>query len=127
MPQTDKQLKGAWGENKATKFLMGQGYEIVEKNFRIEKIGEIDIIAWHTKRHFGKTLCFIEVKTRGSFDGSAERSVDYAKLQKLFRAARVYCMREHINSEKTPIQFEQISIYTQDGEPEVRHYVIPVD
>lgn len=127
MPQTDKQIKGEWGEDHAQKFLVNNGYEIIECNFRAGQMGEIDIIAWHKKSHFGKTLCFIEVKTRKFDDGSAERAVDFRKQGHIFRVARAYCIDRGINTDRTPIQFEQISIYTRDGESEIRHYVIPVE
>ena len=73
MSQTKKQEIGAWGEDIAVRMLSEKGYEIVDRNFEIRE-GEIDIIAWHEKPYFGRTLCFIEVKTRGGEQGSAERA-----------------------------------------------------
>jgi len=90
MPRTEKQKKGAWGEEKAASFLKQKGYEIVERNFKIHKVGEVDVIAYHNEHYFGKTLCFIEVKTRDKDDGSAQRAVGKSKLQKMFAAAKIY-------------------------------------
>ncbi|WP_069188619.1 YraN family protein [Candidatus Terasakiella magnetica] len=58
----DKKLNavrfGQWGEGLACLSLRLKGYKILKRNFR-SAVGEIDIIA---KK--GKTLCFIEVKSR---------------------------------------------------------------
>lgn len=125
--QTQKQLTGTWGEDEAAHFLQEKGYDIVERNFRT-RLGELDIIAWHEKPHFGNTLCFVEVKTRSSGTGSAERSVGKSKLHHLFQAARAFCMLKQINIEQTPIQFEQISIYGNFGSIEsLSHYILPVE
>lgn len=129
MSQTDKQKAGAWGEERAALFLADQGYEIVERNFHFKHC-ELDIIAWHKKYHHGRTLCFIEVKTRADAgDGSAERATGREKLAHLLRAAQAYCLEHQIDIERTPIQFEQVSVYTScdTHRPQFRHYVIPVE
>jgi putative endonuclease len=53
---------GSYGESLAKRYLETQGYRILEKNFR-NKLGEIDLIAQD-----GKTICFVEVKTRLSLE-----------------------------------------------------------
>lgn len=126
--KTQKQLFGAWGEEQAARFLSTKGYDIVDRNFRA-KGGEIDIIAWHTKERWGKTLCFVEVKTRRDGYGTAERATGYAKQQHLLHAARQYCVTRNISLDSTPIQFEQVSVYTKTGAgaPVFRWYVIPIE
>ncbi len=125
--KTQKQLIGTWGEDYAVQFLQKKRYTIIERNFRIRS-GEIDIIAWNEKKHFGKTLCFIEVKTRSYGQGSAERATGKQKLQNLFVAARTFCLREKINMDTTPIQFEQVSVYGKEDKVErVDLYVIPIE
>lgn len=125
--KTQKQVTGQWGEDEASQFLQDQGYDIVERNFRT-RMGELDIIAWHTKPHFGKTLCFVEVKTRASGEGSAERATGASKLSNLFAAARAYCLKNTINTETTPIQFEQVSIYgSNDHIEQILHHIIPIE
>ncbi len=126
MSQTKKQEIGAWGEDIAVRMLSEKGYEIVDRNFEIRE-GEIDIIAWHEKPYFGRTLCFIEVKTRGGEQGSAERATGKEKLGNIKQAAIAYCLQHTINRENTPIQFEQVSIYgSPKGLKDVRHYEIPM-
>ncbi len=121
--QTDKQRRGNWGEAIAVSFLLEKNYEIVMRNYRIRE-GEIDIIAWKNVSPFGKTLCFIEVKTRGTMDGSAERAVGQSKLSRMMKTAHIYCMRQGIEIDSTPIQFEQVSVY---GRNKIYHYEIPID
>lgn len=110
MSKTKKQTIGAWGEQKAVQFLTEKGYNIIDRNFHT-RMGEIDIIAWHKKIHFGNTLCFIEVKTRGHEDGSAERATIGGKFARIKQATIAYCIKNDIDREQTPIQFEQVSIY----------------
>lgn len=126
MPKTEKQLTGKWGEDVACRFLEERGYNVVDRNFQV-RMGEIDIIAWHEKKHFGRTLCFIEVKTRGYGLGSAERATGREKLQRIFAAAKYYCKSNHLSIDATPIQFEQVSVYGTPGKgSHLDHYVIPV-
>jgi len=105
---------GIKGEQEAACFLIEKGYEIVERNFQVRQ-GEIDIIAWHEKFHHGKTLCFVEVKTRSGESGSAERATNQSKMIKIQKAAQAYCVAQGIDVDTTPIQFEHVSVYTQAG------------
>lgn len=119
----DKRKIGTKGERVAADFLLSKGYNIVGRNFA-KRFGEIDIVAWHTKPYFGRTLCFIEVKYRSTDDGSAERSVGKKKQLHMLRGAEAYCIEYGIQSEYTPIQFEQVSIYGEGEEQKIYHYEI---
>jgi putative endonuclease len=131
--KTSKQKTGAWGEDLAVSFLVNKGYKIFARNYEVilngKKAGELDIIAWHQKPHFGNTLCFIEVKTRKRDDGSAERATGKEKLKNLLTAAHAYCQVEALDIERTPIQFEQVSVFGNESSTNhsLKHFVIPVD
>jgi putative endonuclease len=136
MPKTQKQIVGQWGEEQASLFLSRQGYDIVDRNYAIlkhgQKAGEIDIVAWHKKYHFGKTLCFVEVKTRSYGEGSAERATSQKKkMASFFKAVRKYCVDKQVDIDHTPIQFEQVSVYVDqkagDAKVTFRKFEIPVD
>jgi len=121
---------GAWGEAVARRFLEQRGYLITEKNFRT-RFGEIDIIAWQKDTDGAWVLCFIEVKTRGKKDGSAERSVGRGKLLNARHAAIVFCISRHIDISETPIRFEHVRILPGPGvgsgqgkRARVRHLII---
>ncbi|NCO04662.1 MAG: YraN family protein [Candidatus Magasanikbacteria bacterium] len=123
--ETKKEI-GVWGEQIAATYLQEHGYCIAEQNF-FARGGEIDIIAWHTKELFGRTLCFIEVKTRSNINRAAEQATQGKKLQKIIKTAQKYCAKRSINIQQTPIQFEHISIYKQKAtEPKIIHHIIPI-
>jgi putative endonuclease len=76
-----KQL-GKFGEQLACEFLQDQGYEILARNWRANRV-EIDIVAL-----FEATLIFCEVKTRRSVrQGLPIEAVTVQKLQHIRTAA----------------------------------------
>lgn len=93
-PESTRSL-GDLGERIAAKYLESKGYRLVIANFKVpigrnansaQVTGEIDIIAFE-----GKTLCFVEVKTRSSdtFAGPLS-AVNLRKQRQIIRTARVY-------------------------------------
>lgn len=122
--KTEKRVIGDRGEKLASVFLKKNKYKIIARNYGARS-GELDIVAEKKLPPRGQTLIFIEVKTRKMDDGSAERATDAGKLNRLFKAARAYCLENDIDMENTPIQFEQVSVFTEDGS--CKHYIIPVD
>ncbi len=85
----DRNNKGRFGEEFATSYLRKNGYQIIDRNFRIRG-GEIDIIAIDFD-HGVKTLVFIEVKTRSSTAyGAPLEAIGYYKLRTLVKAAQIY-------------------------------------
>lgn len=126
MKKTKKRELGDWGEEQAVRFLIEKGYTIIERNFQTRQ-GEIDIIATHEKKHFGETLCFVEVKTRGGEKGSAERATRGEKFGRIQQAAKMYCLQNNVDIERMPIQFEQVSIYGgPKGLKDILLYEIPM-
>jgi putative endonuclease len=90
----DKLDQGMRGEEFAVSFLIHQGWEIVERNFRIRG-GEIDIIAIETDTNSKeKTLVFVEVKTRSSHEfGEPLESIGYYKIRALIKATQFYKLK----------------------------------
>ena len=83
-----KKSFGNFGEDAAVKYLKKNRYIILERNFNIRG-GEIDIIA---KK--GDYVIFVEVKTRSTEDfGGGAEAVNYAKQQRMIKAAQTYLMR----------------------------------
>lgn len=108
--ETIKQRFGRWGEQVAARFLTRKGYDIIAKNVRY-RVGEIDIIAWHDKQQFGRTLCFIEVKTRSkSIESGIWVTAQRRKMRAMQRAARLFCLQQRIDIDQTPIQFEYVAV-----------------
>lgn len=85
MKSVDNQNVGRTGEDLAVKYLQQQGYQILQKNFKI-RYGEIDIIALKDG-----TLTFFEVKTRTSEKfGKPEEAISSKKLKSILKTAYFY-------------------------------------
>ena len=103
MPGLNNRAKGRDGEALAEEYLTVRGYDILEKNYR-NRFGEIDIIALD-----GKTLVFIEVKTRNTNShGIPADSVDARKQGRLGRVALSYISDKKIVNR--PCRFDVLSI-----------------
>jgi putative endonuclease len=108
------QSLGQRGENVATKYLRTQGMKILLRNYRTP-LGEIDIIA-----RDGKTLVFVEVKTRAYDDPTPEEQVNLFKQHQLTKAGRQFLTR--YGSKPPPARFDVIAIVWPKGrEPQIRH------
>lgn len=84
---------GKWGEDVTVEYLIKEGYAIVERNWRVNKL-EIDIIASK-----GRTIAFVEVKTRRSQDGmNPLQAMTPAKIRNLVSAANSY-----LRTSRTPL------------------------
>ncbi|MGB9723808.1 MAG: YraN family protein [Chloroflexia bacterium] len=83
--RADRRRLGRLGEAAAEAFLLQQGYEIVERNWRCRQ-GELDLVGRQ-----GGDWVFIEVRSRRSSTcGSAEESVTPAKQRRLLGLAEAY-------------------------------------
>ena len=99
----NKRQTGATYELKAEEYLLGNGYKILERNFR-NRSGEIDLIA----KKDG-VIRFVEVKYRTTSDfGSPLEAVDARKQNQIRKVAMYYLMKNKL-SEWTPCQFDVIA------------------
>lgn len=86
MTDANKREIGAVGEREAAEFLQRNGYTILKINYRVGRLGEIDIIA-----NDNEYICFIEVKTRRtSTFGTPGEAVTRTKQQKIRQIAAIY-------------------------------------
>jgi putative endonuclease len=98
---------GKLGEDIATDYLKTNHYTIVERNFHA-KGGEIDIIAIE-KTETPPVLCFIEVKTRTSFQfGTPFEAITPWKLHFIEKTAIYYTIL-HKNLPKS-LRLDAISV-----------------
>ena len=104
---------GKLGEELAVNYLIGKGYEILERNWRnIHK--EIDIIAKD-----GKDLVVVEVKTRQSDEnGEPDMAVTRQKQTHLISAANAYLFQNRLDINT---RFDIISIIMKDNSPVINH------
>lgn len=105
----NRESLGKLGEKAALRYLEANDYKIIKTNFRVGKLGEIDIIALS-----GEFLCFIEVKTRSStLFGLPSEAVTYKKQSTIRKIASVYI--NHLQKEP-PVRFDVVEIIgTQTG------------
>jgi putative endonuclease len=117
---------GRRGEELAAAYLQQLGYRIVAANFSIpvgrNRVGtvingEIDLIAYE-----GKTLCFVEVKSRASdWFAPPETNVDRRKQRQIARAARMY--RRMFDLAGAPFRYDVVTVVlpvAEDGPADLK-------
>ena len=76
---------GRWGEQAATDFLVAKGYDIIERNWRLEHL-ELDIVARNKQR-----VVFVEVKTRTNADNADPLTlITKRKLSNMVKSANAF-------------------------------------
>jgi putative endonuclease len=110
MPHGYKKTFGDFGEHEAERFLCDQGFEVVERNFRGGRAGEIDLVV---KKE--NLLVFVEVKARviNSF-GGALYSISDKKKKSLRAAARVFLFLNTPLYDKADTRFDLVAF--ENGE-----------
>lgn len=109
-----RQSLGRWGEDQAARFLRRAGMKVVARNLRTP-VGEIDIIARQ-----GKTLVFVEVKTRrGAGYGAPQEAVGSAKQRQILRAASWY-LNEQGRQDLQP-RFDVLAVRVADDQARIEH------
>jgi len=103
---------GDQGEDLAAAALKQQGYKILERNY-VTPLGEIDLVARQ-----GKTVVFVEVKTRrGSRFGAPQEAVTPGKQGRLRRLADYYLKAKRLT--ETPVRFDVVAVTLADAGPQV--------
>lgn len=99
----DRRELGNWGEEQAREYLEGQGFIILEQNYRCV-LGEMDLIALD-----GESLVFIEVKTRTSTAyGFPMESIGKRKQEKYIQMASYYAKAKGLY--KAPLRFDVVEV-----------------
>ena len=113
--KSDNKSLGEVGEAIAATFLKGVKYSIIDQNFSC-KCGEIDIIA-----RDGKTIVFVEVKTRRSLAfGPPQLAVNPFKQRQISKAALTWLSQRKLL--ETPARFDVVAILLRDHSvPEIEH------
>jgi putative endonuclease len=115
--RTRKKSLGERGEDAAARFLKRQGYHILGQQVHT-KGGEIDLVAVD-----GRTVVFVEVKTRHSTDaGHPADAVDDKKQARLTRAALAYLKANGLL--EYPSRFDVVAVIWSDdaSPPVVEHF-----
>lgn len=111
----NKKEKGLLGEKLAEKFLVKRGYKILNKNLKLGKLGEIDILC--CKQNF---LNIVEVKSLfNSKSFLPEIHFNGRKMKKLKNLANII-LRKHPNFENCIISLVCLSFEKQ--KVKIRYY-----
>ncbi len=108
----DRKARGALAEAAAARFLESEGYLIRERNYVVNHIGEIDLIAER-----GPVIAFVEVKARRDTDIALPRQqVNPKKQRTIARAALGYVSMNNLRNRD--FRFDIIELYLDHhGEP----------
>jgi putative endonuclease len=88
-----RQAMGFRGERVAEKWLTVHGWEIAERRFR-NGHRDIDLVATRVEPETGRTVAFVEVKTRkANTFGGPIGAVNWRKQRELSRSAKVWMSR----------------------------------
>ena len=112
-----KKLLGKKGEDIALSYLTEKGYELVARNYRFSRYGELDLVM-----RDGKYLVFIEVRTKkNKLYGSPLETIDYDKRRQIEKMAQLFLVKEKL-SQDTFCRFDAIGIIlSNNNEPEIEH------
>lgn len=106
---------GDTGESIAVRYLKGQGFKIVECNFR-SVCGEIDIVA-----RDGRTIVFVEVKCRKNENyGPPQLAVTPFKQRQISKAALVWLSRKKLYDAEARFDVVAIVLHEHDL-PDIDH------
>jgi len=104
---------GKKGEQLAVDFLIKNGYNILDRNYRFDR-AEVDIIARKEE-----ILSIIEVKTRTNIDfGNPQDFVKPKQIKNLVKAVNEYITENDVDLE---VRFDIISIIKKDNKFQIEH------
>ena len=111
----ERKDKGDRGEDRAAAFLRKEGYRILERNYRCP-LGEMDIIARE-----GKTIVFVEVKTRSSDRfGSPQAAIGPQKQRRMTAIALCYLKGQGLLG--APARFDVAAVSLGEGGEKITLY-----
>lgn len=120
METTDlRQALGRRGEDIAADYLMGLGYQVIDRNWRC-RAGEIDLIA-RTEHEGRSKIIFCEVKTRSGLGyGSPLEAITYEKARRLRQLAGHWLAETGDHADD--IRIDAIGVLIRPGErPSINH------
>ena len=104
---------GLRGEELAAKFLRKSGFKILYRNYRPKGGGEVDLVC-----RDGKTLAFVEVKTRSSDEfGRPADAVNAEKRELIARGARSWLRL--LDNRDVIVRFDVVEVIAGEGKPEL--------
>ncbi len=118
------QKKGEIGENVAVKFLMKQGFEILDRNYT-RKWGELDIVA-----EKGGKIYFIEVKSveREDLEHVSHETNDYRpednmhpwKMKRMARTIQTYLLNKKLDDREWQVDLLVVFLNLKNKKAKVK-------
>ena len=109
---------GRRGEAAAAHYLQRLGYRLVARGHR-DRIGELDLVAVD-----GRTVVFVEVKTRRSHNaGSPQEAVQETKQRQLTRAALSFLRHHDLLEEQARFDVVAVTWPSDAAKPSVEHFM----
>jgi putative endonuclease len=106
---------GREGERIAARYLRRHGFKILYRNYEPPHGGEIDLVCRE-----GKTLVFVEVKTRAPGGmGRPADAVDAAKEEAIIRGAESWLRL--LGNPDIPVRLDIVEVIPGEGKPQVTH------
>ena len=102
--RTEEQKKGRMGEDLTARELEKRGFRIIARNYRFSR-NEIDLVASK-----GKTLLFVEVKTRRSGSFFPLRALGFPQQKRIRLASRAFLREKGLRDCKTGYVFSLVII-----------------
>ena len=119
MTKTSKEF-GKEGEDLAEKLLRSKNYNIIERNYRFGKTGELDIVAEDPDT---KQMVFVEVKSRKNLEfGDPILAITKNKMAQLKKVANAYLYDKEIR--EIDCRFDVVTVlFRGKVKPEIKHYI----
>jgi len=117
-PLSPRGKLGRKGERAAARFLEGQGYTVLERNFRTGR-GEIDLIVFRDG-----TLAFVEVRSQTQpAPMDPLYTITRRKQGRIVKAAQAYCTARAPLPPDAVLRFDVVTVrFAADGtEQDIRH------
>jgi putative endonuclease len=114
-PKDDRHALGQKGEALVRDYLIGNGYEILEKNYKYGK-NEIDIIC-----KIENIIVFVEVRSRGEHSTmNLEYSITAKKQKSIFLVANHYVDTKKIKN--VDFRFDVVFVHFEREEDPIEHF-----
>ncbi|MFM6980083.1 MAG: YraN family protein [Micrococcales bacterium] len=111
---TTNQWLGRYGEDRACEYLERLGYQVIERNYRCRE-GELDIVAQE-----GKTLVFVEVKTRSSQNsGHPFEAITNSKQARIRKLVAHWCEKYQVS--QVQVRIDAIAVMLRGGRVAIEH------
>jgi putative endonuclease len=118
VPTDTRRVIGVAGEDVAARYLTRSGFAILDKNVRT-RAGEIDLVARE-----GKTIVFVEVKTRKELvepEMPPQASVHTRKQNRLGKLAQGYLKSKRIRQVSCRFDVVSVIVNEEGGVKAIRH------